>query len=60
MNYKNGYNGNGETPLLEGKKVSKYFGGLAAVNNVDFSIYRGEIVGLIVDLMIHHPVYEMN
>lgn len=47
MNYKNGYNGNGEKPLLEGKKVSKYFGGLAAVNNVDFSIYRGEIVGLI-------------
>ena len=34
-------------PLLEGHTVSKYFGGLAAVNNVDFSVYPGEIVGLI-------------
>ncbi|CAI7998015.1 Probable branched-chain amino acid transport ATP-binding protein LivG, partial [Geodia barretti] len=25
----------------------QYFGGLAAVNNVDFAVYRGEIVGLI-------------
>ncbi len=34
-------------PLLEGHTVSKYFGGLAAVNNVDFAVYPGEIVGLI-------------
>ncbi|MBV7332853.1 ABC transporter ATP-binding protein [Chloroflexi bacterium TSY] len=34
-------------PLLEGKKVSKYFGGLAAVNKVDFAIYPREIVGLV-------------
>lgn len=34
-------------PLLEGRSVSKYFGGLAALSNVDFSIFRGEIVGLI-------------
>ena len=38
---------NRRQPLLEGRKVSKYFGGLAAVHEVDFSIYRGEIVGLI-------------
>lgn len=37
----------GQTPLLEGRKVSKYFGGLAAVSNVDFSVYPGEVVGLI-------------
>jgi len=36
-----------QQPLLEGHTVSKYFGGLAAVNNVDFAIYPGEIVGLI-------------
>lgn len=34
-------------PLLEGKQVSKFFGGLAAVNKVDFAIYPGEIVGLV-------------
>jgi branched-chain amino acid transport system ATP-binding protein len=33
--------------ILEGERVSKYFGGLAAVSNVDFHIDRGEIVGLI-------------
>ncbi len=35
------------SPLLEGRNVSKYFGGLAAVNQVDFAVYPGEIVGLI-------------
>jgi len=39
-------NGNGN-PLLEGRGVTKHFGGLAALNNVDFKIYPGEIVGLI-------------
>ena len=34
-------------PLLEGRGVTKHFGGLAAVNQVDFEIYPGEIVGLI-------------
>jgi branched-chain amino acid transport system ATP-binding protein len=34
-------------PMLEGKNVNKYFGGLAAVSNVDFSVNDGEIVGLI-------------
>ena len=33
--------------LLEGIKVSKNFGGLAAVSNVDFFIDKGEIIGLI-------------
>jgi branched-chain amino acid transport system ATP-binding protein len=33
--------------ILEGQDVSKYFGGLAAVANVDFHIDQGEIVGLI-------------
>lgn len=34
-------------PLLEGEKVTKYFGGLAAVSNVDFHVEQGEIFGLI-------------
>lgn len=33
--------------MLEGKKVMKHFGGLAAVHNVDFEINQGEVVGLI-------------
>jgi branched-chain amino acid transport system ATP-binding protein len=33
--------------ILEGRDVSKYFGGLAAVSNVDFHIDQGEILGLI-------------
>lgn len=40
-------NDNGERPLLEGRRVSKYFGGLAALSNVDFSVYPGEVLGLI-------------
>jgi branched-chain amino acid transport system ATP-binding protein len=34
-------------PILEGEKVTKYFGGLAAVSNVDFHVDQGEILGLI-------------
>ncbi|MBN1658393.1 MAG: ABC transporter ATP-binding protein [Anaerolineae bacterium] len=34
-------------PLLEGKGVTRYFGGLAAVSDVDFCVEPGEIVGLI-------------
>jgi branched-chain amino acid transport system ATP-binding protein len=33
--------------ILEGEGVSKYFGGLAAVDNVDFHADQGEVVGLI-------------
>jgi branched-chain amino acid transport system ATP-binding protein len=34
-------------PILEGKGVTKYFGGLAAVSNLDFSVEQGEVLGLI-------------
>ena len=34
-------------PILEGKGVTKYFGGLAAVSNVDFKVEQGEALGLI-------------
>jgi len=34
-------------PLLEGEGVTRYFGGLAAVDNVGFHIEQGEIVGII-------------
>jgi branched-chain amino acid transport system ATP-binding protein len=33
--------------ILEGEEVTKYFGGLAAVHDVDFNINQGEVVGLI-------------
>ncbi|MCJ7426438.1 MAG: ABC transporter ATP-binding protein [Dehalococcoidales bacterium] len=33
--------------MLEGEKVTKYFGGLAAVLQVDFYVEQGEIFGLI-------------
>ena len=33
--------------ILEGEGVTKYFGGLAAVSNVDFDVKEGEIAGLI-------------
>jgi len=33
--------------LFEAKKVTKMFGGLTAVNNVDFTIEKGMIAGLI-------------
>ena len=36
-----------KTPLLEGRNVSKHFGGLAALSNVDFAVHRGEMMGLI-------------
>jgi len=34
-------------PILEGQGVTKFFGGLAAVSNVDFHVDQGEILGLI-------------
>ena len=33
--------------MLEGIKVTKYFGGLAALKNVNFKVNKGEITGLI-------------
>jgi branched-chain amino acid transport system ATP-binding protein len=33
--------------ILEGQGVTRYFGGLAAVSNVDFHVEQGEIMGLI-------------
>jgi branched-chain amino acid transport system ATP-binding protein len=34
-------------PILEGERVTKHFGGLAAVSSVDFAVDQGKIVGLI-------------
>src|SRR6188474_328236 len=34
-------------PLLETRGLSRHFGGLAAVNGVDLTVEKGEIVGLI-------------
>jgi len=34
-------------PILEGKGVTKYFGGLAAVSDVDFNVEEGKALGLI-------------
>jgi branched-chain amino acid transport system ATP-binding protein len=34
-------------PLLEGERVTKHFGGLAAVSEVDFGVDRGQVIGLI-------------
>ncbi len=33
--------------ILEGKQVTKYFGGLAAISGVNFHVEQGEILGLI-------------
>jgi branched-chain amino acid transport system ATP-binding protein len=35
------------SPLLEGRSISKHFGGLRAVDSVDFRLNEGEILGLI-------------
>lgn len=34
-------------PILEGRDISKQFGGLTALSQIDFIVYPGEIVGLI-------------
>lgn len=34
-------------PILIGEKVTKRFGGLTAVSEVDFEVKEGEILGLI-------------
>ena len=33
--------------ILEGREITKYFGAVAAVESVDFSVRQGEIVGMI-------------
>jgi branched-chain amino acid transport system ATP-binding protein len=40
-------NPSADVPLLEGRELTKYFGGLAAVSDVSFELYSGEILGLI-------------
>jgi len=35
------------TPILEIKNLTKRFGGLTALNRIDFSVARGEILGII-------------
>jgi branched-chain amino acid transport system ATP-binding protein len=35
------------TVALEGKQITKRFGGLTALSNVDFTVRQGEIIGLI-------------
>jgi branched-chain amino acid transport system ATP-binding protein len=36
-----------ETPILKARSLTRRFGGLTAVGNVDFTVARGELVGLI-------------
>jgi len=36
-------------PLLEMRNISKFFGGICAVNRVDFAVNKGEVVGLVGD-----------
>ena len=36
-------------PILTATGVSKYFGGLTAVDEVDFEVYPGEVVALLGD-----------
>lgn len=41
--------GGGTQPLLEVKNVSKFFGGLTALNNVSLEVHPGEVVALLGD-----------
>ena len=34
-------------PLLEGRSICKYFGGITALSQVDIAVYPGEVMGLI-------------
>lgn len=40
---------NGRTPRLELRGISKSFGGVQALQDVDFEVYDGEVVGLVGD-----------
>jgi branched-chain amino acid transport system ATP-binding protein len=43
-----GYSENlGESRILSGENIKKHFGGLVAVNDVNFQLYENEILGLI-------------
>jgi D-xylose transport system ATP-binding protein len=42
-------NGPGGTPLLQLRGVSKSFGAVQALSNVDIEVYAGEVVGLVGD-----------
>ena len=35
------------TPILQIKGLTRHFGGLTAVNRLDFSVNKGELIGLI-------------
>ena len=35
------------SPILQVKGVSKSFGGVKAVNNISFDLYKGEVLGII-------------
>jgi branched-chain amino acid transport system ATP-binding protein len=36
-----------QQPLLEGRSICKYFGGITALSQVDIAVYPGEVVGII-------------
>lgn len=38
-----------EAPIIEGRGLSKWYSGVHALKNVDFSVARGEVVGLVGD-----------
>ena len=37
------------TPVLEARGISRYFGSVAALEDVNLSVNRGEVVGLVGD-----------
>jgi ABC-type sugar transport system ATPase subunit len=39
----------GRTPVLEARGVSRYYGSVAALQNVNLHVHRGEVVGLVGD-----------
>ncbi|MFH1513053.1 MAG: ATP-binding cassette domain-containing protein, partial [Bacillota bacterium] len=41
------YNANAAAVLLEARGISKYFGGIKAVDNIDMQIREGDIFGII-------------
>jgi ABC-type sugar transport system ATPase subunit len=40
---------NSQIPILQARQVSKFFGGLTALDKVDFEVYPGEVVALLGD-----------
>lgn len=43
------YEGKGETPLLQLRGISKSYGAVQALSNVDLEVYASEVVGLVGD-----------